>query len=134
MRARFDTALSKHPRLRQFMQRLMGDKTFRFFALSMLSAGIGFALVYLLTLKGVGKWRANESVSKAMAPLGLILNTLALTGKWRPTRAQLAKWAAWWVPSALAGAACTGLVVTNFELGSLECRLVAGAMMFPVDY
>jgi len=134
MRARLNTAFNKHPRLRRLVRRLVDDKRFRFTALSLLSAAIGYALVYMLTLKGVGKWRANESVSKGMAPVGLALNTLALTGRWRPTRGQLAKWTAWWAPSALAGAVCTSLVVANFELGSLECRLVAGALMFPVDY
>jgi hypothetical protein len=34
----------------------------------------------------------------------------------------------------MAGAACTGIVVSTLELGPLECRAVAGAMMFPLDY
>jgi len=85
--------------------------------------------------KGVmGKYWANESVSKGMAPIGLALNTLALTGRLFPTRGELTKWTGWYIPTALFGMACTGLVVMKFGLGSLETRAVSGSMLFPFDY
>ena len=121
--------------LRYWIERHKRNKRSRYIALALVANIVGYTLVYMLTLKGVGKWWANESVSKAMAPVGLTLNTLALTGRFKPTFGQAAKWTAWWVPSAIAGAYCTGFVVSNFEeLGSLGCRAAAGVMIFPVDY
>ena len=135
MRTRRKTVFSKLASLFSFIkERLKYNRRWRFIAFALAANVIGYTLVYILTSKGVGKWWANESVSKSMAPVGLALNTLALTGRVKPTFGQAAKWTAWWVPSAFAGAACTGFVVSTFELGSLECRAVAGAMMFPLDY
>jgi hypothetical protein len=115
-------------------ERLKTNRRWRFIAFALAANVIGYTLVFILHSRGVSKWWANESVSKGMAPVGLMLNTLALTGRIKPTYGQAAKWTAWWVPSALVGAACTGWVVSTMELGTLECRALAGAIMFPVDY
>lgn len=114
-------------------RRLWQDKKLRFALFALLSSIVGYALVLFLTQKGVGKWRANESVSKSMAPIGLALNTLALTGKLRPTRGQAVKWVLWWLPSAIASAFWMKYV-SGSDLNGLECRAVAGATMFPIDY
>jgi hypothetical protein len=110
------------------------NKTLRYATLALAANIVGYTLVHILTQKGVGNWVANETVSKGMAPVGLAMNTLALTGRYRPTLRQAIKWAAYWAPSAIVGAACMGLVVAKFGLGSLESRAVAGLMMFPLDY
>jgi len=135
MRTLLHNAYDKLASLPLFIrERLRSNRRWRFIAFALAANVVGYSLVYILHSKGVSKWWANESVSKSMAPVGLALNTLALTGRIKPTAGQAAKWTAWWVPSAMVGAACTGLVVSTLELGTLECRAVAGAMMFPLDY
>lgn len=135
MRTRLRTVYNKLASLPgwtwRFWQR---NKTFRYVVLSLAANAMGYSLVFILTSRGVGKWWANESVSKSMAPVGLLLNTLALTGKLRPSVRQATKWTAYWLPSALASAVCMGFVIAKFGLGSLESRAVAGMMMFPFDY
>lgn len=133
---RFTTVHNKFASLSGWFRRLRHDKQLqRFVAFSLAANVVGYSLVFVLTSRGVmGTWMANESVSKAMAPTGLFLNTLALTGRLKPTLGQATKWTAWWVPSAFIGAICMGLVVAKFGLGSLESRAVAGVMMFPFDY
>jgi hypothetical protein len=110
------------------------SKTGRYVMYSVAANIVGYSLVLILTSKGVGKWWANESVSKGMAPAGLMLNTLALTGRFRPSSGQATKWILYWLPSALVGSLCMALVVTKFGLDSLQSRAVAGMMMFPFDY
>lgn len=135
MRLRLQIAYGKLASLFRFIrEKLRENPRWRFIAFAGAANVFGYTLVYVLHRNGVSKWWANESVSKGMAPVGLMLNTLALTGRVKPTYGQAAKWTAWWVPSAMAGAACTGLVVSTLEWGTLECRAVAGAMMFPLDY
>ena len=136
MRSRFDTVLSKLASLPRYLGEQAKDVKFRrYMLLALMANGLGLFLVHTLTSKGVmGNWAANESVSKGMAPIGLLLNTLALTGRVKPTYEQTARWVSYWVPSATAGAACMGIVVGTLELGSLESRLLAGGLMFPIDY
>ena len=135
MRARIHSGLDKLAILPSWLWRLWRqNKTFRYAVLALPANVVGYSLVYVLTSRGIGKWWANESVSKGMAPVGLALNTLALTGKLRPSFGQATKWTAYWLPSALVGAVCMGFVVAKFGLGSLQSRAVAGMMMFPFDY
>jgi hypothetical protein len=118
------------------LQQLKSDRKLRRFIIYSLSLdAIGYTAVYLLVSHGVlSTWWANTTVSKGMAPTGLALNTLALTGRLWPNRYQTAKWLAYWVPSALAGMICLAFVVTHFGLESIQARAVAGAMLFPFDY
>jgi hypothetical protein len=136
MQALMQIAPNKLASLHFWRWELWYDKKLRRYVIFSLVANvIGYSLVYILTAQGgMGKWWANESVSKGMAPMGLALNTLALTGKIRPTFGQATKWTAYWIPSALVGAICMGFVIAKFGLGSLESRAVAGMMMFPFDY
>jgi hypothetical protein len=135
MRVRYQTVLSKLANPLEWLRGFWHEsKTFRYVTLSLAANLVGYSLVYVLTLKGVGKWWANESVSKGMAPAGLALNSLALTGRIKPTFGQVTKWTIYWFPSALVGAVCMGFVIAKFGLGSLESRAVAGLMMFPFDY
>ena len=96
---------------------------------------VAYTAVYSLVSQGVlGNWSANTAVSKAMAPVWLGINTLALTGRLIPTRGQAAKWLAYWVPSAVLGAIFLAFVIANFGLDSLEARVAVGVALFPVDH
>ena len=118
------------------LKRLWQDKKLRRNILFSLACnGVGYTAVYLLVSQGVmGSWWANTTVSKSMAPVWLAINTLALTGRVLPTRAQTAKWVAYWVPSAMAGAVVLAIVIAHFGLDSLQARAVVGLMLFPFDH
>lgn len=118
-----------------WLWRLWQKKLVRFIVLSLAADAVGYSFVYWLTSRGImGNLPANELVSKVMAPLGLFLNTYALTGRLRPKLSEFTKWVIYWFPSAALGALCTTFVVLNSDLGSLKTRAAAGLMMFPLDY
>lgn len=116
--------------------RLWRDKKFRHHAMFSLGINaVAYTTVYLLVSSGaMGSWWANTAVSKGTAPVWLAVNTLALTGRLIPTRAETAKWVAYWLPSAMAGAVFLALVITHFGLDSLEARAAVGAVLFPFDH
>ncbi|MBI2009310.1 hypothetical protein HYS84_02770 [Candidatus Saccharibacteria bacterium] len=117
-------------------KRLWSDKKLRRHALFGLGINaVAYATVYLLVSSGtMESWWANTTVSKGAAPVWLTINTLALTGRVIPTRAETAKWVACWLPSAMAGAVFLALVITHFGLGSLEARAAVGVALFPFDH
>ena len=131
MRTRNPKVLAK-----RLVERLRTDRKLRWYLILSLSFdAVCYTSVYLLVSHGVlDTWWANTAVSKGAAPVSLILNTLALTGRMWPTRHQTAKWLAYWIPSAFAGMICLGIVIAHFGLDSIQARAVVGVMLFPFDY
>lgn len=125
---------SLRDRLGRLWQKLKQDKKVRYSATALLADAIGYALVYFLHNHGVGSIRANEYVSKGMAPTGLVLNTWALTGRWWPTRAQAWSWFVYWLPSSARNTAYTIWLVTTFDVGGVWVRGIVALTFFLVDY
>ncbi|MBI4033709.1 hypothetical protein HY379_01790 [Candidatus Saccharibacteria bacterium] len=92
------------------------------------------AVVVLVSSGTMSNWWANTTVSKSMIPVWLVVNTLVLTGRRRPTRGEFVKWLAYYVPSAFVGAIFLAYVIAHFGLNSIEARAVVGVMLFPLDH
>jgi hypothetical protein len=106
----------------------------RFATFNFTTCIIGYVAVGVLMSQGVaGSYWANTFVSKGMAPAGLLADTKALTGRFRPTSAQVAKWVAYWLPSALMGMVVLGIVVA-FGIEGLKARAATGLVLFPLGY
>lgn len=116
-------------------QHMWHTKLGRLAVLSLAVDALAYPSVYFLVSGGVlGTWWANTLVSKGLAPLALLLNTLALTGQLWPTKAQAFRWVAWWLPSAAAGVVFLTIVVTHTDLHNIQARAVVGLALFPFDY
>ena len=117
-------------------RKLVHDSKFRWYVTYVLAAdALGCALVYILMHQtSMNTYWANFTVSKGMAPVGMMLNSLALTGRLIPNRHHATKWFNCWLPSTLTTSIYLGLWVSLTNVQGVSARLVVGLTFFPVDF
>lgn len=106
----------------------------RYWALALLADAVGYSLVIVLGAHGVGALRANTGVSVAMAPVGLALNSWALTGRFWPGWGRTGSWFVYWLPTSARNTIYMAWLIATFGLSGVEPRASVAVTFFLLDY
>lgn len=121
-----------HDRLWELVRK--HEKLLLYTGLVLITDAVSYSLVFILNAHGVETIRANTSVSIGLAPVGLALNSWALTGRFWPGWGRTGTWFAYWWPTSTRNTIYMMWLVATFGLSGVWPRACVALTFGLLDY